>query len=169
MSKSELLDIVNDFDEVIGSVPYEEVYLHKHPHRLVHIFLFNDKKQLLIQQRTFFKPKHGGTWMTSAGGHVRAGESYEEAAKRELQEELGIAVPLKRMGKDFLIDDGHKKFFAIFVGKTNQREFVFDPIETQRLVWKSFADIAAMMQSNEPLHPEFVAELRNHWAEELGE
>lgn len=167
MARDEMLDVVNDNDEVIRSVAYEELYKNKFPHRLVHIFLFNDKKQLLMQQRTFHKPKHGGTWMASAGGHVSAGESYEDAAKRELQEELGITVPLEMKWKDFFIDDGHKKFFAIFVGTTNQEIFSFNEIETQQLAWKSFADIQAMITRGDALHPEFVAELKNHWKDDL--
>ena len=37
------------------------------------------------------KDTHPGTWDSSAAGHLEAGEGYDEAAARELQEELGLS------------------------------------------------------------------------------
>jgi isopentenyl-diphosphate Delta-isomerase len=64
-------------------------------HRAVHIFLFNSRGQLLVQRRSASKDEYPLTYTSSASGHVGAGESYEECAPRELQEEIGLESPLE--------------------------------------------------------------------------
>lgn len=56
---------------------------------IIHILIFNDKGELLIQQRAAHK-KMGGLWDISCGGACQAGEDSFEGARRELNEELGI-------------------------------------------------------------------------------
>lgn len=56
---------------------------------IIHILIFNDKGELLIQQRADYK-KMGGLWDISCGGACQAGEDSFEGARRELNEELGI-------------------------------------------------------------------------------
>src|SRR5258706_2215468 len=63
-------------------------------HRAVGIILFNDKGQILLQKRSMKKDLNPGMFTISASGHVTKGQTYEEAAKRELEEELGIQTPL---------------------------------------------------------------------------
>ena len=63
---------------------------------IVHICLFNDKKQMLIQLRSEHKRWYAGLWDVSVAGAVDAGESSEEAAARELKEELGYSLPFAR-------------------------------------------------------------------------
>ncbi len=91
--KEELIEIVNDRGEVLGVAPRSKV--HGNPslmHRVVHILVFNEKGQLLLQKRSLDKDVAPGCWDTSVGGHVDPGETLEEAARRELLEELGIAA-----------------------------------------------------------------------------
>lgn len=61
----------------------------------VYIFIINNKKESLIQRK---REDHTelNRWEIPSG-HVSSGESYEEAAKRELKEEIGITVPLKHV------------------------------------------------------------------------
>lgn len=159
----EILDIVNDKDEVIGQLSYDEAYKTKSTIRLVHIFIFNKKGDLVIQQRGYHKPKNGGTWMTSAGGHVRSGESYEKAAKRELKEELGIEVPLEFKWKEVFSDNGHTKFSAAFYGEYNSEDFVIDPVETLQAKVVSFTQLKEMIQNGHPMHPEFLRQLKERF------
>lgn len=86
----EILAIVNDRDEVIGSLDRREIHRSGLRHRAVHILVFNEDRHLLLQKRAAHKDVNPGLWDTSAAGHVAWGESYEAAAKRELHEELGI-------------------------------------------------------------------------------
>ena len=87
----ELLDVVNEKGEILNTLPRSEI--HGNPslmHRVVHVLVFNDKAELLLQKRSMSKDVAPGRWDTSVGGHVNAGESLEDAVKRETEEELGI-------------------------------------------------------------------------------
>lgn len=66
-------------------------------HRGVHIFLYNEKDELLVQLRTKTKDKFPGRLDCSVSEHVRMGESYEETAARGLLEELGLTAGLKAL------------------------------------------------------------------------
>lgn len=59
---------------------------------VVHICLFNSRGQLLIQQRQSFKDGWPNLWDVTVGGGVRAGETSQQGAHRELLEELGLDV-----------------------------------------------------------------------------
>ena len=87
----ELLDLVDEENRVVGRVPRRKV--HGNPslhHRAVHVFVRNTTGDLFLQKRSEDKKIQPGKWDTSVGGHVEAGESYEEAARKEAAEELGI-------------------------------------------------------------------------------
>ena len=86
------------------------------------VLLFNSKNELVMQKIAAHK-KWGGLWTYSAAGHVDAGEDYEDAAKRELKEEMGIdakikywvaALPVIRDGKQVAF---HRVFVAQSDGK----------------------------------------------------
>jgi isopentenyl-diphosphate delta-isomerase type 1 len=89
----ELLDLVDDQDNVVGEVWKHQV--HGNPkliHREVAIAVFNDKGEVLLQQRSYKKENDPGAWKMSAAGHVGKGEDPKEAVIRELSEELGIVA-----------------------------------------------------------------------------
>lgn len=87
----EMLTLVSDDDSrIIGPVPRRSV--HGNPalvHRSVHILVIG-RGCLLLQKRSLTKDTQPGKWDTSVGGHVGYGQTYEEAARREASEELGI-------------------------------------------------------------------------------
>ena len=90
-NSEEYLEIVNEKDEVLGIAPRTEI--HGNPslmHRVVHVLVFNKKRDLLLQKRSCRKDVAPGKWDTSVGGHVEIGEGLFTAAKREMDEELGI-------------------------------------------------------------------------------
>ena len=64
---------------------------------VVHICVFNSAGQLLIQQRQPFKEGWPNLWDVTVGGAVRAGETSQEGARRELQEEVGLDVDFSGM------------------------------------------------------------------------
>ena len=113
---SEYLDIVDDNNQVVGRESYRKIYEYKLSHRIVHVFVVNSKGQLLLQKRSKTKEFHPGSLCTAAAGHVQSGETYEEAGKRELYEELGIKdIELDKL-RDFLHikPDNSKKFLCVF-------------------------------------------------------
>jgi len=95
----EIFDIVDDQDCVIGQVPRSEVHRRKMLHRAVSIFVFDSRGRLLLQLRSAAKDEYPLCYTSSASGHVSAGESYDETAPRELEEELGLTTPVERLAK----------------------------------------------------------------------
>ena len=61
-------------------------------HRIVVVCVFGEDGRMLIQQRTWMKIGWPGLWDLSAGGSALAGETSQQAASRELAEEVGINV-----------------------------------------------------------------------------
>ena len=87
----ELFEIVDEGGNVIGTAPRN--VCHGDPslvHRAAHVLVFNKEGRLLLQLRSKHKDIQPGKWDTSVGGHLCVGETYEEAAVREMEEELGI-------------------------------------------------------------------------------
>lgn len=96
---SELFAIVDEEDNVVGKVSREECHRRRLIHRSVYILLFNARGELLIHRRAMSKDVYPGFYTGSVTGHVDYGETYDEAAKRELREELGIEAPLEKIAK----------------------------------------------------------------------
>ena len=88
----EIFDVVDENDQVIGQKTRGEVHAQKLLHRAIHVFVFNKRGDLLLQQRSIFKDAHPGVWDSSVSGHLDAGEDYATATVRELDEEMGIHV-----------------------------------------------------------------------------
>ncbi len=65
-------------------------------HRAFSIFVFNSKKELLIQQRAKTKYHSGRLWSNTVCSHPRPGENYQQAAHRRLKEEMGFDCRLKK-------------------------------------------------------------------------
>ena len=93
---------VDENDHVLGEVPRDKAHDEGLRHRVAVVYLLNGKGEILIQER---KDSPGFGLDHSSAGHVDSGESYLEAAERELNEELGVAgVELKEVG-DVEVDE----------------------------------------------------------------
>jgi len=107
---------VDENDNVLGEVSLIRAHQEGLLHRISVVYLTNDTNQILVQKRTDGRLDH------SAAGHVDVGESYLEAAKRELEEELGVSgVDLQEIGDCSSIENIGKirHRFKVFVCKTN--------------------------------------------------
>lgn len=92
----EFLEIVNEKGEVTGVAPRSEI--HGNPalmHRVAHVLVFNKRGEILLQRRSLKKDVAPGRWDTSVGGHVDPGERPEQAALREMREELGVEAAME--------------------------------------------------------------------------
>lgn len=95
----ERFPVVDEEDRVLGEALRTEVHGNNLRHRAVHILVFNHLGEVFLQKRSRWKDRHPGLWDSSAAGHLEAGEEYDSAAGRELQEELGVAAELTRVAK----------------------------------------------------------------------
>ena len=95
---AEYLDVVSEENQVIGQARRRAIHASGRWHRGVHVFLFTPDGKLLVQKRSHAQDTYPGALDCSVSEHLRAGETYQEAAVRGLREELGLgAVPLTRM------------------------------------------------------------------------
>lgn len=132
------IDVVNDKDEVIGrelrSAKKEKGFIS----RVVAVYLRDSQGRLLLCKRASHKQDDPGAYDASAVGTVNAGEGYEEAAQRELMEELGISCSLQMLGKFYLEIGGsenrRKHFCGLFLGESDAQPKLNDElVEFQRL------------------------------------
>jgi len=98
------IQIVDENNNPVGSATKQEAWRDGLIHRVVRISILDKAGRLLVQKRSAQKELFPGRWDNSAAGHVDAGESYEQAALRELNEELGLkGVELEKLG-DYYVD-----------------------------------------------------------------
>ncbi|MFA5354543.1 MAG: NUDIX domain-containing protein [Thermodesulfovibrionales bacterium] len=87
----EILEIVDKNGNTIRTAPRSEI--HGNPsllHKVAHVLVFDDQERVLLQKRAMTKDVAPGRWDTSVGGHISAHEDLLVAAKREMEEELGV-------------------------------------------------------------------------------
>lgn len=106
MTASELVDIVDADDRIIGQASRAEMRARKLRHRATYILVFNTEGQLFVHRRTATKDVYPSYYDVAVGGVVAAGESYDEGARRELAEEVGITAVRPRPILSFQFDDG---------------------------------------------------------------
>ena len=151
---AECLDIVDDQNNVIGQTTQEEIYSKKFNHRIVHVFVINPKtNQVYLQKRSEKKSYLPGYYCTSAGGHVQTGESYEEAAKRELREEIGLDVPIHKMCSMEFVLDGQKRFIQLFVAYA-QNGFNFSDGEVASGEFLDMDEAYELIRQGQKIHPQ---------------
>ncbi|MDP2687447.1 MAG: isopentenyl-diphosphate Delta-isomerase [Aequorivita sp.] len=93
--KEEQVILVNENDEKIGLMPKQEAHEKGVLHRAFSIFIFNNKNELMLQQRALHKYHSPGLWTNTCCSHQRDGETSLEAGKRRLFEEMGFSTDLK--------------------------------------------------------------------------
>ncbi len=84
------VEVVDKNNRPITQMNLNEVHRQSLRHRSVVILIYDSEGKLYLQKRSSSKRLYSGRWDVSAGGHIYAGESKEEAALRELEFELGI-------------------------------------------------------------------------------
>lgn len=102
--KNEIFVVVDKDDNILGYKTRYECHHNKNLiHRGIGVVIFNNRGEVLLQKRSKYKDLFPGFYSISTGGHVGKGETYLQAAKRELKEEIGISTKLKFQAK-FIIN-----------------------------------------------------------------
>jgi len=162
--KERKLTIVDDNDVPFGSAYKKDIVKNKWNYRCVHIFLFNKKGELLIGKRPPFKRRFPNKWSSGAGGKVDDGDSYEDAAYREMKEELGVRVDLKKHSKYIYLNElyGYTVFHELFVGKA-EGGFKPDPSEIEKLKWATIDWVKKDVKNNpEKYATPFIEALKSY-------
>ena len=89
--------LVDENDNQIGVMPKMEAHEKGVLHRAFSVFTFNDKGELMLQQRAAHKYHSPLLWTNTCCSHQRSGETNLEAGKRRLQEEMGFTTELKEV------------------------------------------------------------------------
>jgi 16S rRNA (adenine1518-N6/adenine1519-N6)-dimethyltransferase len=119
LTNNERFPVVDKNDRILRDASRSEVHANNLRHRAVHILIFNPAGELYLQQRSRWKDRHPLKWDSSAAGHVSGGENYDETARRELEEELGISVPLKKISKLPASERTDREFIWLYRGESD--------------------------------------------------
>ncbi|HSX39579.1 MAG TPA: NUDIX domain-containing protein [Candidatus Saccharimonadales bacterium] len=158
--EAELMDIVDENDVPIGTAMRPDIYRDLPLHRIVHGMLFDASGRFILQLRSAkkaYKPLH---WVTAVSGHPRAGETYEQAAHREGEEELGASLVFLNFRRLFYID-AERPALRRFLGVLEaQFDGIFtlnaDEVESVKTVKRE--ELQGMLQDpTEKFHPELRA------------
>lgn len=105
LASTEWVDIVNEENEVIAQASREQMRAQCLRHRATYIVVHDGMGKILVQRRTETKDFLPGMLDATAGGVVQADEQLLESARREAEEELGIAgVPFAEHGQFYFED-----------------------------------------------------------------
>ncbi|MFA6426958.1 MAG: NUDIX domain-containing protein [Candidatus Magasanikbacteria bacterium] len=156
----ELITEVDRSDGEIGARPKTDFFTnHELICRTSHLYLFNSKRQLLMQLRAKNRKNYPNQYDASVSGTVRAGETYNQALEREMKEELGICIPATMFIKGFYEDDIHRSHKMCFWG-------MYDgPIEIQKseiaqILWIDRTELKKKMaEEKDKFCPPFLEEL----------
>lgn len=86
--------LVTTDDKIIGLMEKQQAHIAGLLHRAFSVFIFNEKGEMLLQKRAAHKYHSPNQWTNAVCSHPRLNESYLDAAKRRLMEELNISTEL---------------------------------------------------------------------------
>jgi len=151
--------LVNKKDEPIGLMPKMEAHEKGLLHRAFSVFIFNEKNELMLQQRALSKYHSPGLWTNTCCSHQREGETNIEAGKRRLQEEMGFTAELEDTISFIYkapFDNGltEHEFDHILVGNYNE-EPLLNPEEAEAWKWIGLDEVAKDMKNNPSIYTEW--------------
>ena len=144
--------LVDTNDEKLGLMPKMEAHEKGLLHRAFSVFVFNDKNELMLQQRALHKYHSPGLWTNTCCSHQRDGESSLEAGKRRLLEEMGFQTPLKE-SISFIytapFDNGliEHEFDHVMIGKYNDPPIINED-EVASWKWMNIEDVKDHIQKD---------------------
>ncbi len=159
MKEEEKVILVNENDEQIGVMPKLEAHQKAVLHRAFSVFIFNDKKELMLQQRAYHKYHSPGLWTNTCCSHQREGESNIEAGERRLQEEMGFVTSLQD-SISFIykapFDNGltEHEYDHVLIGEYNEEPLI-NPDEVANWKWMSIEKVKNDIQKYPEIYTEW--------------
>ena len=149
----EYIDIFDENNNPIGEVK-EKSQAHEEGdfHRTAHVWIINDKNELLLQKRSASKKSHPNCWDISGAGHVRTGESVIDGAIRELREELGVEAKEKDLKYIATIkstkNPKNMEFQYVYLLKCNKKtdEYIFEDKEVSEVKYVYYEELEKMVE-----------------------
>lgn len=160
----ELFDIVDEENKVIGQALRKEVHTRGYIHRTVSFYLFDRLGRVFVNQRVINKEFYPERWSIAFGGHVQAGETYNDAVLREAKEEAGVK------GKPTFITYFKKRFDkedkenVRVYGFITDREPKLDPHELKQGQFMTMKELEQKMKEKEflPETPKLLQIIRKY-------
>lgn len=155
--------VVDEDDNIIGSEYMLDAIEKGLIRRAARIYVFNESGQLLVQQRSerVLKPL---MLDQSAAGHVDEGETYEQAAYRELKEELVLdGYSLTLVETSFRTIDLYNSIYKVIIPNTD--EINFDTEELNAILWY---DLDVLNEELETFPEKFTSSFKETW-QKLGD
>ncbi|RTE53160.1 NUDIX domain-containing protein [Arenibacter aquaticus] len=155
----ELIDVLDAQGNYTGeSIMKSEAHRKGIYHPSIHVWLYTNNGEILIQQRAKGKDTHPGLWDVSVAGHIGAGEDITSSAIREVEEEIGLTVlpqDLHKIGvfeysyqhNEELLD---REFHHTFLSQLNVAvsELVMQEVEVDDLALISIATFKDELKNN---------------------
>ncbi len=148
----EFVVLVDQDDQKLGLMEKQQAHVAGLLHRAFSVFVFNSKGELMIQQRAANKYHSPTLWTNTCCSHPRDNETYEQAAHRRLQEEMGFDCQL-----DFKFSFIYKAHLDnnlteheldhVFIG-TFDDEPNLNPDEVMAYRWVELQDLKKDMDKN---------------------
>lgn len=154
--KDELLDLVDENDQVIGTIlRSKSMLVHREGKgflRAAELFIRSKEVKLWIPRRSLKKTIAPGGLDYSASGHVASGESYEQSAIREIKEELNLDVDPKQLKLMHVFPptgDEPKFFRAVYIYESDEVPN-FNREDFTEYYWLSPKELLAKLEAGEP-------------------
>lgn len=160
--QEEVLEIINAEGATIGLGHRSEI--HGNPsllHKVVHVLVFDDAGELLLQKRSMNKDVAPGKWDTSVGGHVAPGEDLLTAAKREMEEELGVLPDNLQPIYSFVYKNDYESELVFTHKCIHNGPFSFNKEEIDAVAFWSMSDIQKALGTG-VLSDNFESEFRKY-------
>jgi len=143
LAGQEWVDIVNEDNEVIAQCSREQMRAERLRHRATYIVVHDGMGKILVQRRTEHKDFLPGMLDATAGGVVQSEETMLDSARREAEEELGIAgVPFAEHGL-FYFEDEHCRVWGALFSCVSHGPIALQEEEVSEVFWMVPEEITA--------------------------